>query len=290
MQRGLTTVGAPRLLFKSVAARSRGTLRSESQIRNDIANLEPLRWLLKSQFDRNVVVNFEIQELMFDSATSELALMLDACERGREPGGVLPPASVPAEVHWSQYTLPHRAAPHSYTATDYHQELEKWRSAEFYEQEVHRMQLPFSAKVLGSVVIVEEMQERRAQQLHRLQEINARRREEMLQQDQERLDKLLAPQVTMVSRPAVDSWHWSTSLAGRAGSSGRTTRKRAYLPGREWKKESGGGTDMRIGQSTILSLILSSFNFSHLLSLHPFHTLFNVPPLMPPPRMQGETN
>uniref|UniRef100_A0A4W5LXN0 Actin related protein 5 n=1 Tax=Hucho hucho TaxID=62062 RepID=A0A4W5LXN0_9TELE len=157
---------------------------------------------------------------------------LDACERGREPGGVLPPASVPAEVHWSQYTLPHRAAPHSYTATDYHQELEKWRSAEFYEQEVHRMQLPFSAKVLGSVVIVEEMQERRAQQLHRLQEINARRREEMLQQDQERLDKLLAPQVTMVSRPAVDSWHWSTSLAGRAGSSGRTTRKRAVSDSR----------------------------------------------------------
>uniref|UniRef100_A0A8C8C490 Tc1-like transposase DDE domain-containing protein n=1 Tax=Oncorhynchus tshawytscha TaxID=74940 RepID=A0A8C8C490_ONCTS len=38
------------------------------------------------------------------------------------------------------------------------------------------------------------MQERRAQQLRRLQEINAWRREEMLQQDQERLDKLLALQ------------------------------------------------------------------------------------------------
>ncbi|CAB1329415.1 unnamed protein product [Coregonus sp. 'balchen'] len=81
---------------------------------------------------------------------------------------------------------------HSYTATDYHQELEKWRSAEFYEQEVHRMQLPFSAKGLGGVVSVEERQERRTQQLRRLQEINARRREEKLQQDQERLDKLLS--------------------------------------------------------------------------------------------------
>ncbi|XP_024240542.1 actin-related protein 5-like isoform X1 [Oncorhynchus tshawytscha] len=67
MQRGLTTVGAPRLLFKSLAARNRGTARSESQIRNDISNLEPLRWLIKSWFDRNVVVNFEIQELMFFS-------------------------------------------------------------------------------------------------------------------------------------------------------------------------------------------------------------------------------
>lgn len=56
----------PGLLFKSVAARSRGAARSETQVGNDIPNLEPLRWLLKGQFDRNVVVNFEIQELMLD--------------------------------------------------------------------------------------------------------------------------------------------------------------------------------------------------------------------------------
>uniref|UniRef100_A0A4W5M0S7 Actin related protein 5 n=1 Tax=Hucho hucho TaxID=62062 RepID=A0A4W5M0S7_9TELE len=241
----IDNVGAPRLLFKSVAARSRGTLRSESQIRNDIANLEPLRWLLKSQFDRNVVVNFEIQELMFDSATSELAVehpivFTEApCNRlhSRQMMSVLtlhrcPHVSygvdslyslyynnnlcnfTPGIVLSSSYHCTHilpvingsqaasylqrlfqlKYTGHSTLSTDYHQELEKWRSAEFYEQEVHRMQLPFSAKVLGSVVIVEEMQERRAQQLHRLQEINARRREEMLQQDQERLDKLLAPQ------------------------------------------------------------------------------------------------
>lgn len=73
-------------------------------------------------------------------------------------------------------------------------ELEKWRSPEFYEQEVHRMQLPFSGKVPGSCVSVEERQERRAQQLRRLQEINARRREEKLLQDQEKLDRLMAVQ------------------------------------------------------------------------------------------------
>uniref|UniRef100_A0A4W5LXV9 Actin related protein 5 n=1 Tax=Hucho hucho TaxID=62062 RepID=A0A4W5LXV9_9TELE len=272
----IDNVGAPRLLFKSVAARSRGTLRSESQIRNDIANLEPLRWLLKSQFDRNVVVNFEIQELMFDSATSDVehpivfteapcnrlhsrqmmsVLLFDTLHRcphvsygvdslyslyynnnlcnftpgivlsssyhcthilpvingrctqfntchtpcnmlssGVSPGWMRVNVGGSQAASYLQRLFQLKAAPHSYTATDYHQELEKWRSAEFYEQEVHRMQLPFSAKVLGSVVIVEEMQERRAQQLHRLQEINARRREEMLQQDQERLDKLLAPQ------------------------------------------------------------------------------------------------
>lgn len=56
------------------------------------------------------------------------------------------------------------------------------------------MQLPFSGKVPGGSVSVEERQERRAQQLRRLQEINARRREEKLLQDQEKLDALMAVQ------------------------------------------------------------------------------------------------
>lgn len=68
------TSDSPRLLFRSVAARSRGAARSETQIGNDIPNLEPLRWLLKSQFDRNVVVNFEIQELIFDYVFTHLGV------------------------------------------------------------------------------------------------------------------------------------------------------------------------------------------------------------------------
>lgn len=97
---------------------------------------------------------------------------------------------------------------HSYTAVDYHEELEKWRSPEFYEREVHRMQLPFSSKVPGGCVSVEERQERRAQQLRRLQEINARRREEKLQQDQERLDRLLAVQ-ELLEDGLLDQFHKS---------------------------------------------------------------------------------
>lgn len=65
---------SPRLLFRSLAARCRGAARSETQIGNDIPNLEPLRWLLKSQFDRNVVVNFEIQELIFDYVFTHLGI------------------------------------------------------------------------------------------------------------------------------------------------------------------------------------------------------------------------
>lgn len=59
------------------------------------------------------------------------------------------------------------------------------------------MQLPFSSKLLGSTLTSEEKQERRQQQLRRLQELNARRREEKLQLDQERLDRLLYVQVVM---------------------------------------------------------------------------------------------
>lgn len=88
-------------------------------------------------------------------------------------------------------------------------ELEKWRSPEFYDREVHRMQLPFSGKVPGGCVSVEERQERRAQQLRRLQEINARRREEKLLQDQERLDRLMAVQ-------ARDRYHHSQFISKMA--------------------------------------------------------------------------
>lgn len=74
--------------------------------------------------------------------------------------------------------------------------MQKWRSPEYYENNVHKMQLPFSNKLLGSTVTSEEKQERRQQQLRRLQELNARRREEKLQLDQERLERLLYVQVT----------------------------------------------------------------------------------------------
>ncbi|KAL2101971.1 hypothetical protein ACEWY4_003732 [Coilia grayii] len=280
-------LSAPRLQFKSVAARSRGAARSETQIGNDIPNLEPLRWLLKSQFDRNVVVNFEIQELMFDHVFAHLGIategrvehpvvlteapcnplhcrqmmseLLFECygvpqisygidslfgfylnnkQRGvdRPQTGlvissgyhcshVLPvidgrldavnckrmnvggshaasylqrllqlkyPGQLPALTLSRMEELLHQ---HSYIASDYQQELEKWRSPEFYEQEVHRIQLPFSAKQASATAVgAEERQERRANQLRRLQEINARRREEKIQQDQERLDNLLAVQ------------------------------------------------------------------------------------------------
>ncbi|KFQ58768.1 Actin-related protein 5, partial [Pelecanus crispus] len=95
---------------------------------------------------------------------------------------------------------------HSYIAEDYIEELQKWRSPEYYENNVHKMQLPFSNKLLGSTLTSEEKQERRQQQLRRLQELNARRREEKLQLDQERLDRLLYVQ-ELLEDGQMDQFH-----------------------------------------------------------------------------------
>lgn len=90
-------------------------------------------------------------------------------------------------------------------------ELEKWRSAEFYEAEVHRMQLPISGKVAGMYASVEERQEKRVQQLRRLEEMSNRHREERLQQDQKRLHTLLTVQVniTYTPSPHIPHTHWT---------------------------------------------------------------------------------
>lgn len=95
---------------------------------------------------------------------------------------------------------------HSYIAEDYAAELQKWRCPDYYENNVHKMQLPFSSKLLGSTLTAEEKQERRQQQLRRLQELNARRREEKLQLDQERLERLLYVQ-ELLEDGQMDQFH-----------------------------------------------------------------------------------
>ncbi|XP_030068923.1 actin-related protein 5 [Microcaecilia unicolor] len=285
----------PLLLFRSLAARSRGASRSLTQIGNDIPNLEPLRWLLKSPFDRNVVVNLELQELVFDYVFQHLGVASQGCvdhpivltealcnslyarqmmsellfecyqvpkvsygvdslysfyhnrkkdaphsgliiSSGYQCTHILPVLKGRVEAmnckrinlggsqaatylqrllqlkypgHFAAITLSRMEEilhEHSYVAEDYFEELQKWRSPEYYENNVHKMQLPFSNKLLGSALTSEEKQERRQQQLRRLQELNARRREEKLQLDQERLDRLLFVQ-ELLEDGHVDQFH-----------------------------------------------------------------------------------
>lgn len=65
---------SPRMVFKSVTAKQRGKKESEVQVGNDIANIEVVRWLLKTQFDRNVVTHFDIQEQIFDHIFNHLGI------------------------------------------------------------------------------------------------------------------------------------------------------------------------------------------------------------------------
>ncbi|XP_049515958.1 actin-related protein 5 [Dermacentor silvarum] len=65
---------APRMIFKNITAKQRGKKESDVQVGNDIANIEAVRWLLKTQFDRNVVTHFDIQEHIFDHIFSHLGI------------------------------------------------------------------------------------------------------------------------------------------------------------------------------------------------------------------------
>ncbi len=83
------------------------------------------------------------------------------------------------------------------------------------------MQLPFSGRAAGVCVSVEERNERKAQQLRRLQEINSRRREEKLQEDQKRLETLLSVQVyTFTCREAKHSCMHSVIVKFPSGAAG----------------------------------------------------------------------
>ncbi|XP_068119660.1 LOW QUALITY PROTEIN: actin-related protein 5 [Hyperolius riggenbachi] len=269
----------PQMQLRSVVARSRGGPRSLSRIGNDIPSLEPLRWLLRTPFDRNLPVNLELQELLCDHVFQKLGVTSQGCvdhpivfteapctplhvrqmvsellfecyhvpkisfgidglfsfyhkkkdafpnsgvivSSGYHCTHVLPLLNGRLDAgcknckriniggfqavtylhrlmqlkypgHLSAITLSRMEESlheHCYIPDDY---MEEVRCPDYYEQNVHKLQLPFSSKLLGSAVPSEEKQERRQQQLKRLQELNARRREEKLQQDQERLERLL---------------------------------------------------------------------------------------------------
>ncbi|XP_058034115.1 actin-related protein 5 [Ahaetulla prasina] len=290
--------GEPLLQFRSLVARSRGARGGagpETQVGNDLGSPEPLRWLLRSPFDRNVPVQMELQEQLFDHGFQRLGVSSQGCvdhpiviteavcnplysrqmmsellfecyqvpkvsygvdslysfyhnkrqdwpcsglivSSGYQCTHILPVLDGRLDArnckrinlggcqaalylqrllqlkypgHFAAITLSRVEEilhEHSYIAEDYKEEMQKWRSPEYYENNVHKMQLPFSNKLLGSTVTSEEKQERRQQQLRRLQELNARRREEKLQLDQERLERLLYVQ-ELLEDGQVDQFH-----------------------------------------------------------------------------------
>ncbi|KAK9695352.1 actin [Popillia japonica] len=76
-------------------------------------------------------------------------------------------------------------------ALDYRVELNKWMDPDYYETNTKRIQLPYTANVCTAGLTVEQQKERKKELARRLIEINARKREERLAEDEEKLQQLL---------------------------------------------------------------------------------------------------
>ncbi|KAI5704017.1 hypothetical protein M8J75_001135 [Diaphorina citri] len=74
---GWASCEKPNLIFKNLIAKprkERGKKDGETQVGNDISNIEAVRFQLKTQFDKNVVTHYDIQEQIFDYAFSHLSI------------------------------------------------------------------------------------------------------------------------------------------------------------------------------------------------------------------------
>jgi len=69
---------------------------------------------------------------------------------------------------------------YGYVAEDYQEEMEKWTDPSYYDEQVRKIQLPFTAAPTPVVSgqALEQQQQRRRENVKRLVEINAKKREE----------------------------------------------------------------------------------------------------------------
>ncbi|KAK7094381.1 hypothetical protein V1264_005953 [Littorina saxatilis] len=71
---GWATDEKPTMSFRNVTAKQRGKKENELQIGNDISNIDVIRWILRTQFDRNVVTLYDVQEQIFDHIFTHLGV------------------------------------------------------------------------------------------------------------------------------------------------------------------------------------------------------------------------
>ncbi|CAL1546496.1 unnamed protein product [Lymnaea stagnalis] len=79
---GWASSETPNLIFKNITAKQKGKKNqneTETLIGNDISNMEVVKWILRSQFDRNIVTLFDIQEQVFDYLFSHLGITTEGC-------------------------------------------------------------------------------------------------------------------------------------------------------------------------------------------------------------------
>ncbi|CAH3982613.1 unnamed protein product [Pieris brassicae] len=279
----------PHLIFKNLIARPRKDRCKKDaeppvtppiQIGNDIINIEAVRFQLKTQFDKNVVTHFEVQELVCDYIFSHLGLDSDGCvphpivmteafvtpnySRQLMSELLFEGYGVPAlsygidsifsfyknnigdsglivncgfhtihiipvirgkviseharrinlggseiisylhkllqlkyPVHVNAITMSRIEEilhEHCSIALDYQDEVKKWANPDFYDMYVKKIQLPYVQNTSSSTLTAEQQKERKKEMARRLLEINARKREERLAEDEEQLQQLLSIQ------------------------------------------------------------------------------------------------
>ncbi|XP_071948092.1 actin-related protein 5-like [Antedon mediterranea] len=276
---GWATEDNPRLIFRNLVAkqRSKKDVINETYIGNDITNIEVVRWMLKNHFDRDVVVNYDLQEQVFDHVFSHLGIegqgslehpivlmeavcnpnhsrqlmneLLFECYRvpsvslgvdalyslynnrpesmkfdgiilssGYQTSHVLPFVNGKLDVtqcrrinvggsqsvaflhrllqlkyhrHFAAINLSRSEEmlkEHCYIAEEFCSNLELWSKQNYYNEHVHKMQLPYTPLPGWSTG---DKIEQRKQKVERLKELNAKRRQEKLTADQEKLKQLL---------------------------------------------------------------------------------------------------
>ncbi|KAK0180138.1 hypothetical protein PV327_005810 [Microctonus hyperodae] len=280
---GWATNKEPQLIFKNLIAKprkERGKKDGELQVGNDITNIEAVRFQLKTQFDRNIVTHFEVQEHIFDYTFTHMGIdtecsvnhpiilteaflnpnysrnlmaeLLFECynipsiaygvdclfsyqHNNCPPYGLIinigyhtthiipildgkPDCANSRRINVGGYHItsymhrllqlkypvhvnainPSRAEElihdHSLIAVDYQDEIQKWADPDYYDANVLRVQLPYVAPPTTPGLTVEQQKERKRELARRLMEINARKREERLAEDEEQLNQFLAVQ------------------------------------------------------------------------------------------------
>lgn len=79
---------------------------------------------------------------------------------------------------------------HCRISYDYLDDLKKWACHDFYEEHIRKIQLPFTQAIAPSQLTAEQKIEKKKEMSRRLAEINARKREERLGEEEDQLQRL----------------------------------------------------------------------------------------------------
>lgn len=76
---GWASLEQPQLVFKNITAKQKGKKELDVQVGNEINNVEVVKWILRTQFDRNLVTLYDVQEQIYDYIFAHLGINTEGC-------------------------------------------------------------------------------------------------------------------------------------------------------------------------------------------------------------------